>query len=382
MSEKMNNVIFLARWYPHRYDPMFGLFVKRHAEAAAMFNKITVIYAQPVENLEKKFEAETNEDGNLKEIRVYFRKTDNKIVSIARFFKAVLKGLKLAPKPDLIHVHILTRLGVIALIHNIFHKTPYIITEHWSRYLPGNDFGGFLHRKITAFVVKKAKTVTTVTQNLATAMKNRGLKNDNYIVLPNVVDTNLFKPVEKTRDDIPHFTNISCFEDKSKNISGLLEAVAILKEKNRKFLCTLIGDGMDFEAMRQKCHDLGLDDVVKFTGMLEGEELAETLANQDFLVISSNYENLPVVILEALSCGLPIVSTDVGGINEVIGDGNGILVRKGEAETIAAAIDEMFIRYRDFQKESLREKIVAKNEKRNVGIFLTKLYGETISMLL
>lgn len=138
---------------------------------------------------------------------------------------------------------------------------------------------------------------------------------------------------------------------------------------------------MDFEAMRQKCRDLELDDVVKFTGMLEGGILAETLANQDFLVVSSNYENLPVVILEALSCGLPIVSTDVGGINEVIGYGNGILIRKGQAETIAAAIDEMFVRYRDFKKESLREEIVTKNEKRNVGIFLTKLYDETISML-
>ncbi len=376
----MNNVIFLARWYPHRYDPMFGLFVKRHAEAAAMFNKITVIYAQPVENLEKKFETETTENGNLKEIRIYFRKTDNKIISITRFFKAVGKGLKLAPKPDLIHVHILTRLGVTALIYNIFHKIPYIITEHWSRYLPGNDFGGFIHRKITAMVVKRAKTVTTVTQNLATAMKNRGLKNDSYIVLPNVVDTNLFRPVEKTTDDIVRFTNISCFEDKSKNISGLLEAVAILKGEGRKFLCTLIGDGMDFEAMRQKSHDLGLDDMVIFTGMLEGEELAKTLANQDFLVVSSNYENLPVVILEALSCGLPVVSTDVGGIREVISGENGILVRKGGAETLSTAINEMIIKHKEFKKDSLRGGIVTKNEKRNVGVFLTKLYEGIIEV--
>ena len=44
MNKERKHIIFLARWYPHRYDPMFGLFVQRHAEAAALFNDITVIY--------------------------------------------------------------------------------------------------------------------------------------------------------------------------------------------------------------------------------------------------------------------------------------------------------------------------------------------------
>ena len=46
MNKERKHIIFLARWYPHRYDPMFGLFVQRHAEAAALFNDITVIYCQ------------------------------------------------------------------------------------------------------------------------------------------------------------------------------------------------------------------------------------------------------------------------------------------------------------------------------------------------
>ena len=44
MNKERKHIVFLARWYPHRYDPMFGLFVQRHAEAAALFNDITVIY--------------------------------------------------------------------------------------------------------------------------------------------------------------------------------------------------------------------------------------------------------------------------------------------------------------------------------------------------
>jgi hypothetical protein len=46
MNKERKHIVFLARWYTHRYDPMFGLFVQRHAEAAALFNDITVVYCQ------------------------------------------------------------------------------------------------------------------------------------------------------------------------------------------------------------------------------------------------------------------------------------------------------------------------------------------------
>ena len=49
-------IVFLARWYPHKYDPMFGLFVQRHAEAAALHDKVTVVYVHPDENAKDKYE--------------------------------------------------------------------------------------------------------------------------------------------------------------------------------------------------------------------------------------------------------------------------------------------------------------------------------------
>ena len=54
MNKERKHIVFLARWYPHRYDPMFGLFVQRHAEAAALFNDITVIYCQQIESQSRK----------------------------------------------------------------------------------------------------------------------------------------------------------------------------------------------------------------------------------------------------------------------------------------------------------------------------------------
>ena len=381
MNKERKHIIFLARWYPHRYDPMFGLFVQRHAEAAALFNDITVIYCQQTTDngqqtsSKEKFEIVRTLDNNVDTIRVYYKKPKNKIQSLLRFYRANMMALKLCKKPDLIHVHILTRLGVIAWIQKLLHKTPYIITEHWSRYLPGNDFSGFLRKLATKIVVRNAETVTTVTDNLAIAMKNHGLKNDNYVVLPNVVNLDMFHISEKNNNPC-RIIHISCFEDKSKNISGLLESLKIIDDKGINFQCKLIGEGMDLDLMKEKAKELQLINKVSFTGLLQGQALADELSSGDFLVLSSNYENMPVVILEALASGLPVVSTNVGGIKEMIDDTKGILVEPRNKEALAEAMIKMIETHKNHDANYLRNSVIEKYGYESVGMFLSRLYNK------
>ena len=416
MNEERKHIVFLARWYPHRYDPMFGLFIQRHAEAAALFNDITVIYCQqdnettsqqvesqsrkvaesqsrdvstiPMNNKQdivdasmhynkKNFEIVRTLENNVDTIRIYYKKPKNKILSLLRFYRANMIGLKLCKSPvDLIHVHILTRLGVIAWIQKLLHKTPYIITEHWSRYLPGNDFGGFFRKLATKIVVRNAELVTTVTDNLAKAMQNHGLKNDNYVVLPNVVNLDMFHISEK-KDNTPcKIIHVSCFEDKSKNISGLLESLKIVEEKGIDFQCTLIGEGMDFDLMKAKAEELQLINKVSFTGLLEGQKLADELSSGNFLVLSSNYENMPVVILEALASGLPVVSTNVGGIKEMIDETKGILVEPRNKEALAEAIIKMIKTHNEYDPNYLRKSVIEKYGYESVGKFFDSIYNK------
>ena len=299
-----------------------------------------------------------------------------------RFYRANMKALKIGrdkSRPyDLIHVHILTRLGVIAWIQKKLHKTPYIITEHWSRYLPGNDFGGFLRKLFTKIVVRNAETVTTVTENLAIAMKNHGLKNDKYVVLPNVVNLDMLHINKKNTDEtshIPTIIHISCFEDKSKNISGLLESLKIIDDKGIDFQCTLIGEGMDLDLMKEKAKELQLINKVSFTGLLQGQALANELSSGDFLVLSSNYENMPVVILEALASGLPVVSTNVGGIKEMIDDTKGILVEPRNKEALAEAMIKMIETHKNYDANYLRNSVIEKYGYESVGRFLDSIYN-------
>ena len=409
MNKERKHIVFLARWYPHRYDPMFGLFVQRHAEAAVLFNDITVVYCQPIEPQsrdvstipmnnkqdivdasmhynKKYFEIVRTIENNVDTIRIYYKKPKNKIMSLLRFYRANMIGLRLGrkdgrgePRPcDLIHVHILTRLGVVAWIQKLLHKTPYIITEHWSRYLSGNDFGGFIRKLATKIVVRDAKLVTTVTENLAKAMQNHGLKNDNYVVLPNVVNLGIFHISEKKNNTPCKIIHVSCFEDKSKNISGLLESLKIVEQKGIDFQCTLIGDGMDFDLMKAKAEELQLINKVSFTGLLEGQKLADELASGDFLVLSSNYENMPVVILEALASGLPVVSTNVGGIKEMIDETKGILVEPRNKEALAEAIIKMIKTHNEYDPDYLRKSVIEKYGYESVGRMLSDMYHKEL----
>ena len=382
MNKERKHIIFLARWYPHRYDPMFGLFVQRHAEAAALFNDITVVYCQQTtdngqQTSNENFEIVRTLENNVDTIRVYYKKPKNKILSLLRFYRANMKALKMCKTADMIHVHILTRLGIIAWIQKILHKTPYIITEHWSRYLPGNDFGGFLRKLFTKIVVRNAETVTTVTENLAIAMQNHGLKNDNYVVLPNVVNLDMFHPkCMDATSHVPTIIHISCFEDKSKNISGLLESLKIIDDKGIDFQCTLIGEGMDLDLMKEKAKELQLINKVSFTGLLQGQALADKLSSGDFLVLSSNYENMPVVILEALASGLPVVSTNVGGIKEMVDESKGILVEPKNKEALAEAMIKMIETHKNYDANYLRNSVIEKYGYESVGRFLSRLYNK------
>ena len=86
-------VVFLARWYPHKYDPMFGLFVQRHAEAAALYDDITVVYVHPDEQAQNQYDIERTNENGVDTIRVYYKK-QGKIRSALRYFRACMRGLK------------------------------------------------------------------------------------------------------------------------------------------------------------------------------------------------------------------------------------------------------------------------------------------------
>lgn len=398
MGTKVNNrlkVLHLARWYPNRYDPMPGLFIQRHAEAANNCCDAGVVYTHQIDKRlceNHIYLIDFYEENTVPTARIYYLSSKvklfkiNKLVNIFRFFRANIIGIKLVKKQlgdfNLVHVHVLTRLGLIALYFKIFHAKPYLISEHWSRYLElTGSFNGFLRKRITKLVVKYASCVTTVTDNLAKAMQSYNLNNDNYIVLPNVVDDVFLKNSDNT---VSHsspitFIHVSCFEDKSKNVSGLLRVISKLSKNRNDFIFRLVGDGMDMDWLRNYASELGLTDKqVVFTGLLEGDKLVNEMLSADMMVVFSNYENFPVVINESLSLGVPVIATRVGGIPERINDENGALVDAGNEDQLLGKLIDFLDGSLSFSMDEIQATARDEFSPIAVGNMLCGLYWKAI----
>jgi glycosyltransferase involved in cell wall biosynthesis len=368
MATMKKKVLFLAAWYPTRYESMAGLFVNRHAELLTTNFDVTVLHALAVNSLVQKYETETRNENNVLTIRVYYRKVNtsisgiNKLINSWRFFKAHLIGFKQIKAkneiPSLIQVNILTRVGTIALYLKLRYKIPYVILEHWSRYLPQRgDYKGFLRKMATKAVVHYSSGISTVSEKLRQAMMDCGIKHSHFLIVHNAVDTNLFNYKEQlVKPQKLIFSHVSCFDDNAKNVTGILRAIHKLAQKRNDFICLMVGDGTDKQKAEQLAASLGiLEKTVQFTGILEGDKLVEAYNQSLFTVLFSNYENMPVVISESFACGKPVVSSSVGGIPEIINKSTGILVPPKDEVKLSEAIEFMLDHHQDYNSNNIRE---------------------------
>lgn len=390
-ADRRLSVLYLPRWYPHRYDPMMGLFIGRHGLSVLPHADVSVLYVHADDKLSgKTIDIEQSED-DLFTVRVYFKKSKLQpsflanLINLYRFFQSHYFGWKIIRKsrqmPDLLHVHVLTRCGIVALIVKILTGIPYVITEHWTRYLPTTDtYHGTLRKWLTALVVKYASAVMPVTANLRDAMIANGLKNKNYRVIPNVVDVEKFQPVKQAVDSAKKtLVHLSCFTDKQKNISGILRVMKMLSEKRDDFVLKLIGDGDDFAAMKSLADQLGLTGrFVEFTGLKENEELVELLSQANLMIMFSNYENLPVVILESYSCGVPVISTKVGGIHEHMNDNLGRLVEMQNEMQFLRALENFLEDPGIYRSEKIRTYAVDHFSNEVIGNSIYTVYNQVV----
>ncbi|UBM63107.1 glycosyltransferase [Candidatus Sulfidibacterium hydrothermale] len=398
MSNKKSrlHILHLARWYPNRTDPMPGLFIQKHAESTALYADAALVYAHglPAKTSVPLYDVQYEEKNGVRTARVYYRLPRIRLsfvssaIGLWRFYRALFKGIKKV-KPagenfDVLHVHVLTRLGMVALFYKWRHNTPYIITEHWTRYLPvRNEFNGWWRKKLTRQVIKKASVVTTVSKDLTRAMKQSGLPHPDYRVVYNVVDPVFFTTEPDKQKDknkaIKELVHVSCFTDVQKNISGLLRVIQKLAQERSDFHFTLVGEGADLEQMKQEALMLNIPDkALTFTGLLEGKALAETMAQADALVLFSHYENMPVVINESFVLGVPVFSTRVGGIDEMINENNGRLVPRGDEEALKKVLADFLDGKFTFDKKKIKQFARQHFSPEATGQMLVKIYQDIL----
>ena len=133
-----------------------------------------------------------------------------------------------------------------------------------------------------------------------------------------------------------------------KRFADLIRACRLLMERGRSFRCEIIGEGPLEKELHQQIHDLDLQNYVKLLGPKPQHEIAEHLAMGTVFVLpslidaSGGMDNLPTVIMEAMATGLPVISTPIGGIPEmVVQNETGMLVPAGDSSALASAIEKV-----------------------------------------
>ncbi len=124
----------------------------------------------------------------------------------------------------------------------------------------------------------------------------------------------------------------------AKALDVALSAMALVAEAS----LVIVGDGPDRAALERQSDDLGLGGRVRFLGGMAREGVLRVFRAADAVLLSSRWENFPHVIVEALAVGTPVIASAVGGVPEVVRDGeNGLLVPAGDADALAGAIRRM-----------------------------------------
>jgi glycosyltransferase involved in cell wall biosynthesis len=383
----MLNILFLPRWYPHRYDPMPGLFIQRQAEAIAANYRVVVLYVHPDPDCPSEFEIDVASENGVTIVRVYYKIPEivlpgvYHLMNLTSFYKAHYRGLEVVGDftPDIVHSHILTREAVMGHLLSRKYNVPHIISEHWSRYFQENGtYRGNVRKFISGYVVRKASAVIAVSEMLKTAMISCGLVHGNYFVVPNVVDSPL-KIDAKKRDTENRkvFLHVSCFDDRAKNISGLLKVLSVLSKNRTDFQCLLVGEGPDLAEMKHLANILGLTEKsVIFVGLKEEQELNLLYAEADFTVLSSHYETFGTVIAESLGCGTPVLSTSVGIAPEIITTENGILIPANDTRALAEGINRMLDICDTFERDNVRATILDRYTPEIVNQQLSEIYSQ------
>ena len=384
MSKK--KVLWLCSWFPNRQHPYLGNFIKRQIEAVQPHADVRVLFVTELENIKHTIIEENDENG-LFVLRGYIPTTKNYVLKLFRFLKTYFKLYRILTqkwgKPQLVHLNVIYPAGLFCLILHFWQRLPFIISEHSSIYRPERQlYKGFLLKMITKLCIKWSKAVLVLSSYNADIMKNNWhLYNPNYFTMPNVVQTNLFKPLQTTTaKDKFTFLHISYLYDPIKNTSGMLRAIARLSGMRQDFVFNIIGDVTEQPPFLKLGQELQiLNDFVTFSPEIPHVQIAVQMQQADAFVLFSHVEGLPCVILEAMSTGVPVIATETGGISEWVTPETGILLTIGDEAALVEAMDYMIDNHHKYDPSVIRKKIVEKCSVDVVGQAIVAVYDDILA---
>jgi len=304
-------------------------------------------------------------------------------------FKSLYKKInKKYGRPDIIHSHFIKISFAAAHLAKKV-SIPLVVTEHYSG-MNTEPISPYL-MKLGKFTYPRAKCIIAV----STYLQNNLKKNFNVdaIVVPNMVDLSIFDRSEKNIMSI-NDNDGSCEERIDKNAFSIISVGTLNPNKRMDLLIEsfyyafkgaasfklyIYGDGKEKPRLQGLIKRLKLEENVFLFGVAHRTEISRKMHTCDCFALFSNLETFGVSFIEALSLGLPVISTKCGGPEDFITQNNGIVVSDVSISSLADALSTMHKNINNYDRAEISKSIREKFEPEAIAEKLGQVYLSVLS---
>jgi glycosyltransferase involved in cell wall biosynthesis len=380
------HVLVISTGYPTDYVPLDGIFYRDQAEAlAADGHTVGFIAINPVSVksvlTHKKFTfglSTFTEKG----VNTYLYKYLN-IPKYPTYVvrQAERKGRLLADryidshgKPDIVHLHCYEAVPAAIYIKKKF-GVPFIVTEHSSRFLMNTVPSSM--EKYAAMAFSESGYNISVSEEFAKVLHKKYQQEFHF--LPNIADTEFYKP-SASKNIKSEFTFLSAgILNDNKNHRLLIDAFSKFIHSGKKAKLVIAGDGPERESLTTLVTSLGLGKQISFNGWISRAGLAVLMNKSDVFVLCSKKETFGVVLIEAMACGNPVISTRSGGPQSIIKDARTGILCDHDVQSLFLAMQEVYDNFAAYDSRVIRQVVLDNFSPGAIAKKLTGIYTNVLN---
>ncbi len=340
-------ILFIANSFPNSYNCHSGIFFLDQAAALAKRgNDVKLISAKPV-SIRNIIKSKKIDFGLKRSIKNgvsfcgYQFPAPPKVRRVVLFLRSLLLKKILNNiiaegwKPDIIHVHVYES-GRPALYAKKKYGIPFVVTEHSSGFALNSLHSS--HKQLAKSVFRESSQNIAVSRSLRNLLQEEFSREFEFI--PNIVDTDFFKCESKSKNkNQTIFLNVGNLT-RNKNQSSLIKAFYEIYGNDKKYKLIIAGNGPERKNLEKLINKLGLSKQVELKGRIDRQTVKELMCSADCFVLTSKYETFGVVLIEAMSCGCPVIATKCGGPESIILSNKHGIICKNSYEGIKKALAE------------------------------------------
>jgi len=278
-------------------------------------------------------------------------------------------------KPDILHAHVSLPAGYVAALLGHENSIPVIVQEHYT----GFESDARFWWRMGCFVRKMGRRIQgfyAVSPGYAKRIERTGLVKVTG-VLPNPIDTELFQPLSRVKSETPFQIVTAGNMDWHKGTDLLFEALRNLSGR-LDWSLRLFGDTSNIDQYAQWLDDPDFSARVTLPGKVSQDELVKAYSSSHLYVVSSRIETANVSMLQAMACGVPVVTASCGAPETLIDESVGVAVKPNDPQAFAEGILEVARNAQRYDRKALRRFVEERYSKPVVANMVADAYEKAI----